>query len=78
LRSFVERVVPSGVRSALWFQHAAKRKLVFLDTPVVMGHELTEIWVDVERVLATVSDDRRLACRMLDHTPNLRGFVEEL
>jgi DNA-directed RNA polymerase specialized sigma24 family protein len=75
LRTFVERVIVSRVTSVLRLQHAAKRKPVFFDAPAVMEYEPIEVRVDVERVLAAVSDDRRLACLLVDHTPGLCCFV---
>jgi hypothetical protein len=65
-------LVTSGDPSVVWFQHSAKRTPVFLDAPAVMTGP-TEISVDVERIPATLSDDRRLADGLLDHT-NLSGF----
>ncbi len=75
LRTFVELVIASRVTSVLRFQHAAKSKPVFCDAPAVMEYEPMEVRVDVERVLAALSDDRRLACLLVDHTPGLCCFV---
>jgi DNA-directed RNA polymerase specialized sigma24 family protein len=71
LRTFVERVIASWVTSVLRFQHAAKRKPVFFGTHTVMEYEPIEVRVDVERVLAAVSDDRRLPCLLVHHAPGL-------
>jgi hypothetical protein len=76
LRPFVERGMASRVTSVLRFQHAAKRKPVSFDEPAVMECEPMEVRVDVERVLAALSDrDRHLACLLVDHMPSLCCFV---
>jgi DNA-directed RNA polymerase specialized sigma24 family protein len=74
-RPIVELVIASRVTSVLRLQHVAKRKPAFCDAPAVMEYEPMEVRVDVERVLAALSDDRRLACLLVDHTPGLCCFV---
>jgi hypothetical protein len=65
----------SRVTSGLRFQHAANRKPVFFDMPGVMKYEPMEVRGDVERILATLSDEGRLACLLVDHPPGLFCLV---
>jgi hypothetical protein len=69
MRPFVERVMASRGSCV------RKRTPVFFDTPAVMESEPMEVRVDVDRVLAALSDDRCLACLLVDHMTGLCCFV---
>jgi len=71
----VRSIASASATGSMILQHAAKSKPVFCDAPAVMEYEPMEVRVDVERVLAALSDDRRLACLLVDHTPGLCCFV---